>query len=35
VTDNAGHPVRGEVGELVVRQPWGGMTRGFWHDSDR
>ena len=35
VTDNAGHPVRGEVGELVVRQPWVGMTRGFWHDPER
>ena len=35
VTDNAGHPVRGEVGELVVRQPWVGMTRGFWRDPER
>jgi acetyl-CoA synthetase len=35
VTDNAGHPVRCEVGELVVRQPWVGMTRGFWRDPDR
>jgi acetyl-CoA synthetase len=35
VTDNAGYPVRGEVGELVVRQPWVGMTRGFWHDPER
>jgi acetyl-CoA synthetase len=35
VTDDAGHPVRGEVGELVVRQPWVGMTRGFWHDPER
>jgi acetyl-CoA synthetase len=35
VTDSAGHPVRGEVGELVVRQPWVGMTRGFWHDPER
>jgi acetyl-CoA synthetase len=35
VTDNAGRPVRGEVGELVVRQPWVGMTRGFWRDPDR
>ncbi|MDT0630579.1 AMP-binding protein [Rubrivirga sp. S365] len=30
VVDEAGRPVRGEVGELVVRQPWIGMTRGFW-----
>jgi acetyl-CoA synthetase len=35
VVDEAGNPVRGEVGELVVRQPWVGMTRGFWHDPDR
>ncbi|MCC7025156.1 MAG: AMP-binding protein [Thermomicrobiales bacterium] len=35
VTDSAGNPVRGEVGELVVRQPWVGMTRGFWHDPER
>ena len=24
-----------EVGELVVRKPWIGMTRGFWKDSER
>ena len=35
VFDAAGHPVRGQVGELVVRQPWPGMTRGFWHDDER
>jgi acetyl-CoA synthetase len=35
VTDNDGNPVRGEVGELVVRQPWVGMTNGFWHDPQR
>jgi acetyl-CoA synthetase len=35
VVDNDGRPVRGEVGELVVRQPWVGMTRGFWHDPER
>lgn len=28
-----GAPVRGEVGELVVRAPWIGMTRGFWKDA--
>ena len=27
--DEAGQPVRGAVGELVLRQPWIGMTRGF------
>jgi acetyl-CoA synthetase len=35
VVDDEGNPVRGAVGELVVRQPWVGMTRGFWHDPDR
>jgi acetyl-CoA synthetase len=35
VVDADGHPVRGEVGELVIRQPWPGMTQGFWHDPDR
>jgi acetyl-CoA synthetase len=35
VVDEAGKPVRGEVGELVVRQPWVGMTNGFWHDRER
>jgi acetyl-CoA synthetase len=29
VTDAAGNPVRGEVGELVVREPWVGMTQSF------
>ena len=35
VVDDAGHPVRNQVGELVVRAPWIGMTRGFWKDADR
>jgi acetyl-CoA synthetase len=30
-----GKPVRGEVGELVITQPWPGMTAGFWKDADR
>ncbi len=30
-----GNSVRGEVGELVVRQPWVGMTHGFWRDRER
>lgn len=34
VVDEAGAPVRGAVGELVVRQPWIGMTRGFWGGAD-
>ena len=32
---DAGNPVRGAVGELVIRQPWIGMTRGFWRDRER
>jgi acetyl-CoA synthetase len=35
VVDENGHPLRGEVGELVIRSPWIGMTRGFWKDRDR
>jgi acetyl-CoA synthetase len=35
VVDETGNPVRGEVGELVIRQPWIGMTRGFWKDPER
>jgi acetyl-CoA synthetase len=35
VVDAEGRPVRGEVGELVIREPWVGMTRGFWQDPDR
>lgn len=30
-----GKPVRGEVGELVCRRPWPGMTRGIWRDPTR
>jgi acetyl-CoA synthetase len=35
IIDAEGNPVRGEVGELVLRAPWPGMTRGFWKDPDR
>ena len=35
VVDVEGRPVRGEVGELVIRAPWIGMTRGFWQDEQR
>jgi acetyl-CoA synthetase len=35
VFDPEGNPVRGEVGELVCKQPWPGMTRGIWGDPDR
>jgi acetyl-CoA synthetase len=35
VVDAEGQPVRGEVGELVCRKPFPGMTRGFWRDPER
>jgi acetyl-CoA synthetase len=35
VVDEQGRPVRNQVGELVVRAPWIGMTRGFWRDPER
>lgn len=35
VVDDAGKPSRGEIGELVCRQPWPAMTRGVWKDDER
>ncbi|HEY2980689.1 MAG TPA: AMP-binding protein [Anaerolineales bacterium] len=35
VFDENGKPVRNQVGELVVKAPWIGMTRGFWKDRQR
>jgi acetyl-CoA synthetase len=35
VYDSEGNPVRGEVGELVIRGSWPGMTRGFWNEPER
>lgn len=35
IVDAARRSVRGTVGELVVRQPWPGMARGFWKDCAR
>jgi acetyl-CoA synthetase len=35
VVDAQGNSVQGEVGELVIRNPWPGMTRGFWGDRQR
>ena len=34
IVDASGAPVRGTVGELAIRQPWPGMTRGFWAEPD-
>jgi acetyl-CoA synthetase len=35
VFDDAGRPLRGEVGELVCTKPWPGMTRGLYRDPER
>ncbi len=35
VVDENGKPLRNEVGELVIKAPWIGMTRGFWKDEQR
>ncbi|MBV8424969.1 MAG: AMP-binding protein [Candidatus Eremiobacteraeota bacterium] len=33
VYDAGGKPLRGDVGELVVTEPWPGMTQSFWGGS--
>ncbi|CAM3437894.1 AMP-binding protein [Hydrogenibacillus schlegelii] len=35
VYDPDGKPVRGTVGELVLKAPWVGQTRGFWGEPER
>jgi acetyl-CoA synthetase len=35
VFDENGRSVRNQVGELVIKAPWIGMTRGFWRDRQR
>ena len=35
VFDEQGRSIRGEVGELVCKRPWPGMTRGIWGDAER
>lgn len=35
VFDENGQPLRNKVGELVIKAPWIGMTRGFWQDKQR
>src|SRR5438046_730080 len=35
VVDENGKSVHGRVGELVIHEPWIGMTRGFWRDPHR
>lgn len=33
ILDKKGESVRQGVGELVIKKPWPGMTRGFWGDQ--
>lgn len=35
IFDEKGNPVVNQVGELVIKAPWIGMTRGFWKDPQR
>jgi acetyl-CoA synthetase len=35
VFDEHGNSIRNAVGELVIKSPWIGMTRGFWKDNER
>ena len=35
VVDENGNSIRNAVGELVIKAPWIGMTRGFWNDRQR
>lgn len=35
VVNEDGKPLRDSVGELVIKSPWIGMTRGFWKDKQR
>ncbi|WP_369405043.1 hypothetical protein [Piscibacillus salipiscarius] len=35
VYDDEGQSVKNEVGELVLKQPWVGMTNGFYKENER
>ncbi len=35
VVDENGESIVDKVGELVIKAPWIGMTRGFWKDNER
>lgn len=35
VVDDDATSLRGQIGELVCRQPWPSMTRGVWKDDER
>lgn len=34
IVDKKGKSVEHDVGELVIKKPWPGMTRGFWGDQN-
>jgi acetyl-CoA synthetase len=34
IFNDQGQPVHNQVGELVIKSPWIGMTRGFWGDPE-
>ncbi|MCA0983138.1 AMP-binding protein [Halobacillus yeomjeoni] len=35
VLDEEGQPLTNEVGELVLKKPWVGMTKGFYEENER
>jgi acetyl-CoA synthetase len=35
INNEAGESIINEVGEMVIKAPWIGMTRGFWKDPQR
>lgn len=35
IVNERGVSIREAVGEVVIRKPWIGMTRGFWNDPER
>lgn len=35
IWDSEGLPAKQQIGELVIRAPWPGMTRGFWKNDQR
>lgn len=35
IFDETGESIKDQVGELVIKSPWIGMTRGFWMDPNR
>lgn len=35
IFDEHGKSLKGEIGELVIKSPWVGMTKAFWRDTGR